>query len=134
MKEAKVCTDFKSDIALVWDIITNYKDFSWREGIRSSESIDDHCYYETDVLGQKTVYKILEKKEHEIYKISMENNKTKSEVLYTFIPKETGCEVQVHQYTEFKNALTGLFAGSLVDMGKLQLRYLYTVKKTLGEL
>ena len=134
MKEKKVSSVFKSDIALVWDKITNHEDYKWREGIRESVKIDENSYYEIDSNGQRTDYTILENRPMEFYKLSMENDKTKSTVDYIFHKNEQGCEVEVIQETDFKNAWTGLFAGTFIDMGKLQLRYLYLAKKALGEL
>lgn len=134
MKEAKVSSEFKTDIVLVWEKLTNHEDFRWREGIRESVKIDENSYYEIDINGQRTDYKILEKIPMERLYLSMENKKTKSTVDYTFHPLEAGCEVKAYQKTEFKDTWTGLFAGSFIDIGKLQLRYFYLAKKSLHEL
>lgn len=66
MKEKKVSSVFKSDIALVWDKITNHEDYKWREGIRESVKIDENSYYEIDSNGQRTDYTIFGKQTHGI--------------------------------------------------------------------
>ena len=48
--------------------------------------------------------------------------------------KKCACDSYYAVDKEFKDTWTGLFAGSFIDIGKLQLRYFYLAKKSLHEL
>lgn len=133
MKESKVSQEFTSDIQTVWDKLTNHEDFSWREGIRSSVKTGENTFEEEDSRGEVSQFTILEWKEPIQYKVQIESKQAKSILNYDLKEVQGATLVTASQRVEYKKKMSAMLA-AMLDLEKLQRRYFYLMKKSLGEI
>ena len=135
IKEAKNIVKFESSIEEVWDIITNREDVSWRPDILKVEIINDEEFKEITKSGQITSYKIEENKKYNIYVLRMKNKNIEGIFQASFKDNQKeGCTVEFYQKNELISIGAIIASIFFVNLTKLQNRYVYDMKKRLGEL
>ena len=135
IKEANNIIEFKSNIEDVWNIITNREDISWRPDILKVEFINDEEFKEITKSGQTTSYKIEKNEKYSIYRLNMKNNNIEGIFQASFKDnKKKGCTVEFYQKNELLNIGAIIASILFVNLNKLQNRYIYDIKKMLGEL
>ncbi|WP_100065746.1 hypothetical protein [Miniphocaeibacter massiliensis] len=135
IKEARNKAEFNSSVEDVWEIITNRNNISWRPEIEKVEFINEEEFKETTINGLVTKYIIEEKESCKSYKLKMKNSNIDGIFEAKF--KKTGensCVVELYQKNDIKSVGAMIASFIFVNLQKLQNRYIYDIKKRLGEM
>lgn len=100
---------FQTDLDILWDVITNNNDYSWRSNIKEIKVLDDKRFVEIDHEGVETVFTIITFDENKKYEIDYENEDLKGHWVGLFYLTSQGAELDMVEDVEAKNALLSLF-------------------------
>ena len=102
-------TFFQTDLDILWDIITNNHDYSWRSQIKEIKIIKDRKFIEIDNNGIETTFIIITMDKNKKYEIDFENDNVKGHWVGLFYLTSQGAELDMVEDVEAKNALLSLF-------------------------
>jgi hypothetical protein len=132
---SEVIAYFKADVKTVWDVVTNNSDYSWRSDIEKIEIKDNgNEFIEYTPNGNATHFYIVKKNEYSEYAFDIENKMFSGKWTGCFYSTETGgTKIVFTEKILIKNPIIRLLSYVLMDLKKIQEKYVSDLKKKLGE-
>jgi len=132
MKKATITANLNSDVQKVWDIVTDNRDYTWRNDLSKIEVSDnEQTFIEYTKNGFPTTFTITLKKPTERYEFDMKNRNMSGHWVGTFSKTETGTQIEFTEELTIKNPIMNLLAGIYIK--KQQATYVDNLRKALGE-
>lgn len=129
MKRIDMTVDFKSEVAAVFKVITNLKDWSWRSDLTRVEQIGDNRFIEYDRKQRETKIFVTDLRENIQFDYDVENNSYRGHWSGQFAPlPDGGCRMYLNFDFEPQSIL-----GKFVRVDKFEERYIEDLKKELNE-
>jgi len=132
MARVTISARFKSDIQMVWDIVTNNQQYGWRSDISKIEVLDDgQTFIEYTKEGFPTTFVITVKNDCERYEFAIENKNISGHWTGVFSSVDGETQVTFTEDISVKNPILNLFAAAYLK--KQQATYISDLKKALQE-
>ena len=137
MPEVEIKADFQSNIEIVWNAVTDNKNFNWRSGLTKIEAFEDGAGFREYALdGTATEFRIMKKEPFALYAFSIKNKNMQGYWTGKFYPKNgdsstKGCTVVFTENVTAHFRLMNLFLKGYLR--KQQRRYIQDLKRYLGE-
>lgn len=134
VRTSEVTTYFNSNIKVVWDVVTNNKEYKWRSDIEKIEILNEGEFIEYTGNGNSTKFIITKKKPYSEYEFNMKNKMfTGSWTGHFFETENGGTKIIFKENILIKNPIIRVLSYFLMDLKKMQNTYILDLKKKLGE-
>ncbi|BCZ45338.1 hypothetical protein psyc5s11_14050 [Clostridium gelidum] len=134
-RKSEITATFKTDIKIVWDVVTNNNDYKWRSDIERIEIIDNgNTFIEYTPNGISTKFTITKKNLYNRYEFNLENKNFTGSWVGDFSEIEKGGTKIVFTENIFiKNPIIRVLSYLFMDLKKIQNNYILDLKRKLGE-
>ncbi len=135
MKKSQITAIFQADIKTVWQVVTDHRDVSWRQGIdRVEVSPDGKRFTEYTEKGQATEFTITKVEPYSLYSFSMDHKFFSGFWFGTFSETpEGGTKVVFTENIEMKTQWLKMLFTIFMNLPKMQQQYVDDLRKKLGE-
>ena len=124
---------FSSDIADVWDIITNVYDSSWRSDIKKTvASHDGKSFVEVTEKNFETTFIVAQKVKNQCFELTFKNKNMHGRFFSEYKEVGSGCEVTFTETVFLNNFFMKLLA--IPYLKAQQKKYCKDIKKALNEI
>lgn len=132
MKRSTVTAQFLCDNKMVWDIITDNQNYSWRNDLSKVEVIDESHFDEYTKDGFVTHFHITAKEPCREYRFAMENTNMKGNWAGIFESFDGGTKITFTEEVQVKNPIMNLFVKSYLK--KQQAAYIADLRKAVSQM
>ena len=113
-------TFFQTDLDILWDIITNNHDYSWRSQIKEIKIINDRKFIEIDNNGIETTFIVITMDKNKKYEIDFENDNVKGHWVGLFHLTTQGAELDMVEDVEAKKRYMKPFIANFLKKQRTQ--------------
>jgi len=132
MVKSNIKAIFKSDIAKVWETVTDNKNYAWRSDLSKIEILNDgKKFVEYTKDGSPTMFTVTRKEPCSRYEFDIENKNMRGQWIGIFTETADGTVIDFTEEVTVKNPFMKLLAG--LYLKKQQRNYVNDLKKELGE-
>ncbi len=121
---------FESDINMVWETVTNLKDYTWRSDLSAVEILSENQFVEHDKSGYATKFTVTCTKPLERWEFDMENGNMRGHWVGAFTKAGENTEIEFTESVEAKKLIMKPFVRAYLK--KQQARYISDLRKALS--
>lgn len=130
MITSNIKVQLNCDKDVLWNVITNNTDYSWRSDVSKIEIVDQTHFIEYAKNGYPTYFTVTKKEERKEYRFSMKNTNISGNWIGIFTPLENGrIELDFTEEIEVTNFIMKVFAKPYLR--KQQHNYIKDLKQKL---
>lgn len=130
MKQSTVKAQFSCECKIVWDIVTDNKNYAWRNDLSRIVVIDEDRFDEYTKDGFVTHFFITVKEPYREYRFTMENKNMRGNWCGIFESCESGTKITFTEEVQVKNPIMNLFVKGYLK--KQQSNYIADLKEALS--
>ena len=134
-RKSEITATFKTDIKIVWDVVTNNNDYKWRSDIERIDIFDNgNTFIEYSPNGISTKFTITKKNLYNRYEFNLENKNFTGSWIGNFSEIEKGGTKIIFTENIFiRNPVIRVLSYLFMDLKKMQNTYVSDLKRKLGE-
>lgn len=129
MKRRTVTAQFECSCRIVWDIVTDNKNYAWRSDLSKIEVIDENSFDEYTENGFVTHFHITKKEPYKEYCFDMENKNMRGHWSGLFDGSESGTKITFTEEVEVNNPIMNLFVKGYLK--RQQANYIADLRKAV---
>lgn len=129
MKRQTVTAQFECDCKILWDIVTDNKNYGWRSDLSKIEVIDEKRFDEYALNGFVTHFCITKKEPYKEYRFDMENKNMRGFWVGIFEECAGGTKITYTEQVEVNNPIMNLFVKGYLK--KQQAKYIADLREAV---
>ncbi|MGM0126316.1 hypothetical protein IGI37_003745 [Enterococcus sp. AZ194] len=129
-RTSKIVYEIHNPVEVIWSVVTNNAEYTWRSDIDKIELLSEQKFREYYLPNGHTDFTIKEKIENKRYVFEMENPMFTGEWIGEFIeltPEKT--QLVFTEILDFKNSLIYLVSFVMMNLKKIQMKYMVDLEK-----